>query len=531
MPKTIYLTTPLYYVNASPHIGHSYTTIATDALARYYRLRGRDVFLLTGTDEHGQKIAQAAAKSGKDPQAFTDEVSERFRTLWGPLQIRYDDYIRTTQPRHVQAVQQIVARLKESGKLHQESYEGWYCTPDETFYAEAELQRVDGKPACPACGRPVEFVKEEGWHLPLEAERAWLKRYIDEHPDWIQPATRYNELKSLLEQPLPKTLCITRPKSRISWGIEVPFATDLVVYVWIDALFNYITVPGYPSDPKRFETLWPAEAHFIGKDILRHHALYWPILLHALDLPLPRRIVAHGHWKVGEQKMSKSLGNIIDPYVVMHELLKGQPYAADIYRYFLLREIPFGGNGSFSEDALLKRLGADLANDLGNLVNRTCSMIKRYREGRIAIPPVEAPNAAGGPRLLARTVEALGAQVEQAMERIEFSDALAAIMHVVSQANQFIEAEAPWKLAKDPGAAAKLDAVLGALAGVIRTIGALIEPFMPSVGPAITSQLGLARSAAPAWTDAAWPTATLSVQIGEHPVLFPRVEAKPVASR
>jgi len=531
MPKTVYLTTPLYYVNASPHIGHSYTTIAADALSRYHRLQGRSVFLLTGTDEHGQKIAQAAAKAGKDPQAFTDEVSERFRALWGPLNIRYDDYIRTTQPRHVDAVKQILTRLKESEKLHKESYEGWYCTPDETFWAEAELQHVDGKPACPTCQRPVEFVKEEGWHLPLEAERPWLKQFIEQHPDWIQPSTRYNELKSLLDQPLPKTLCITRPKSRISWGIEVPFDPSLVVYVWIDALFNYITVPGYPSDPQRFKTLWPADVHFIGKDILRHHALYWPILLRALDLSLPQHIVAHGHWKMGEQKMSKSLGNIIDPYVVMNEVLKGQPYASDVYRYFLLREIPFGGDGNFSDDALLKRLGADLANDLGNLVHRTCSMIKRYREGKVAIPPLGVLDVIGpaNPRTLADAAEQLRGRVEHAMERIEFSEALAAIMEVVSQANQFIEAAAPWKLAKQPGAAARLDSVLGALAGAIRTIGALLEPFMPSVSPQITQQLGLTRGAAPSWADAAWPQAPLAAQIVEHPVLFPRFDAQQVA--
>ncbi len=529
MPKTTYLTTPLYYVNAAPHIGHSYTTIAADALARYHRLRGEPVFLLTGTDEHGQKIAQAAAKAGKEPQAFTDEVSERFRSLWGRLSIRFDDYIRTTQPRHVQAVQQIVQRLKDTNQLTHSAYEGWYCTPDETFWTEAEAKkagarpgnsegRAGGDPVCPTCQRPVEFVREEGWHLPLEPHRAWLRGYVAAHPDWIQPAARYNELKSLLEQPLPESLSITRPKSRISWGIPVPFAPDQVVYVWIDALLNYITVAGYPGDPKRFAGLWPADIHFIGKDILRHHALYWPIMLHALGLPddqMPRRIIAHGHWKVGEQKMSKSLGNIIDPHVVMDQLLKGQPNGADIYRYFLLREIPFGQDGSFSEDALMKRFAADLANDLGNLVNRTCSMIDRYRGGKIPAPAASDPlNAA-----------AVHREVEAAMAGAEFSAALGAIMGLVTKANQFVETAAPWKLDKQPEAAAQLDQVLAALADALRIAAILLAPFLPSVAGEIWRQLGCTGEMR--FADAArWGLLPAWQALGPHPILFPRAEAK-----
>ena len=368
--KAIYLTTPLYYVNAAPHIGHSYTEVATDALARFYRLTGRDVFFLTGTDEHGQKIAQAAAAAGKPPQAFADEIVGRFQSLWKLLNISHDDFIRTTQPRHVEAVQQILSELHQAGKLKQAAYQGWYCTPDETFWTEAELgpaapppsaaglprppasggypgSVVGAAPVGPACRRPLESAKEEGWYLPLEMHRPWLRSFVTQHPGFVRPESRYNEVSSLLEQPLPEYLCITRPRSRVSWGIEVPFSKAHTTYVWFDALLNYITVPGYATrqgkDRERYEKLWPADVHFIGKDILRHHAVYWPIMLHAMGLAdeqMPKMVFAHGWWKIGEQKMSKSLGNIVDPSVVVTQLLKGQPHAADVYRYFLLREVP-----------------------------------------------------------------------------------------------------------------------------------------------------------------------------------------------
>ncbi|MBI4342968.1 MAG: methionine--tRNA ligase, partial [Candidatus Omnitrophica bacterium] len=330
MSKTVYLTTPLYYVNAAPHIGHSYTEVAADCLARYHRLAGERVFLLTGSDEHGQKIAQAAAAAGQPPQAFVDQTVAKFTALWKTLNISHDDFIRTTEPRHQTAVQAILKKLHDEGRLKQAAYQGWYCTPDETFWTEVELGRPEGAtgvPACPACQRPLESAKEEGWYLPLRQAQEWLVGFVKSHPDFVRPASRYNELASLLEQPLPEYLCITRPKSRVSWGIAVPFSQDHVVYVWFDALLNYITVPGYPADAARFQALWPADVHVIGKDILRHHALYWPIMLHALgfrDEQMPR-IFAHGWWKIGVQKMSKSLGNIVDPSVVVGVLLKDQP--------------------------------------------------------------------------------------------------------------------------------------------------------------------------------------------------------------
>ena len=526
MSKTIYLTTPLYYVNAAPHIGHSYTTVAADALARYRRLKGHDVFLLTGTDEHGQKIAQAAAAAGQNPQAFVDGVVQHFQGLWRLLDIRYDDFIRTTQPRHEQAVQRILVKLRDDGQLVRASYQGWYCTPDETFWTEAELGSAAGdQPVCPTCQRPLDSVKEEGWHLPLRAAQPWLVQFVKSHPSFVQPVSRYNELLSVLQQPIPEALSITRPRSRVPWGIPVPFDPEHVVYVWFDALLNYITVPGYPEDLTRFHRLWPAEVHFIGKDILRHHALYWPIMLHALgfrDDQMPQAIVAHGWWKVGEQKMSKSLGNIVDPTVVIRQVLKGQPYAADVYRYFLLREIPFGQDGSFSEEALFIRLDADLANDLGNLVNRTLSMIERYCRGQI--PQAGAVGCAVDDEPLQQAAIRLGPLVEKAMSRVEFSSALEAIMRVVSQANRYIESVAPWKLAKDASATGRLHAVLYVLAEVIRIVSITLEPFMPSVAGAIWQQLGCDGAPRRLQDAAEWSRLPSDQLIGPHPVLFPRTE-------
>lgn len=530
MSKMFYLTTPLYYVNAPPHIGHSYTEVAADALARYHRLAGRETFLLTGTDEHGQKIAQAAADAGKAPQAFVDEVGERFKALWAILNISHDDFIRTSEPRHVTAVQQLLTRLKDAGKLTRAEYQGWYCTPDETFWTEAELIThgiSTSAPVCPTCQRSLEPAKEEGWYLKLRANQEWLRGFVRAHPDFVRPQTRYNELLGWLAQPLPEYLCITRPKARVSWGIQVPFAPDHVVYVWFDALLNYITAPGYVSDPARFASLWPAEVHLVGKDILRHHALYWPIMLHELGLPdaqMPK-IFAHGWWRIGEQKMSKSLGNIVDPAAVVGGLLKGQPFAADAYRYFLLREIPFGQDGSFSEEAILKRLNMDLGNDVGNLVNRTLSMTERYFGGQLPFQPIGQLNVIGGARAMADAAIALQASYAQRMESLDFSGALEGVMGLATQANQFIETSAPWKLAKQPEARAQLTQVFAALGDGLKALSVYLTPVMPSVGAAIWTQLGLPGRPR-RLEDAAWSVSAGERRIAaEHPVLFPRMEA------
>ena len=525
MPKVFYITTPLYYVNAAPHIGHSYTTVAADTLARYHRLKGEAVFLLTGTDEHGQKIEQAAAAAGRSPHIFVDTVVEQFITLWRMLGISYNDFLRTTQPRHTQAVQAILTRLRDEGKLVRAAYQGWYCTPDETFWTEAELAPAIGSaaPVCPTCQRLLEPVKEVGWHLPMRTAQSWLVQFVTSHPGVVQPTSRYNELLGMLEQPLPESLCITRPRSRVSWGIPVPFDPEHVTYVWFDALLNYITAPGYIDNPTRFQQLWPADVHLIGKDILRHHAVYWPILLHALGLPdtlMPQRIMAHGWWKVGEQKMSKSLGNIVDPTVVIQHVLAGQPYAADIYRYFLLREVPFGQDGHFSEEALKTRLSADLGNDLGNLVNRTISMIERYCAGQI--PVLESIGCAVEDEPLRQAAMALPNLVDEAMDRLEFSAALEAIMRLVTSANRYIEVAAPWKLSKDPQMAGRLRMVLRGLAEVVRIIAITLDPFMPSVAEAIWQQLGSGTTSRRLADSQQWGMLPTGQPTGPHPVLFPR---------
>ena len=511
----VYLTTPLYYVNAAPHIGHSYTEIAADCLARYHRLRGDAVFLLTGTDEHGEKVAQAAAAKGLSPKVFADQAAETFRALWRLLNIRYDRFIRTTDADHETAVREALTRLKP--QLVLDTYRFWYCVPCETSFGLAEIDA--GTPVCLNCGRPVAQVEEEDYFLRLEAHRAWLRAYILEHDGFILPAERRNEILALLDQPLPD-LCLTRPKDRVSWGIEVPFSPAHVTYVWVDALLNYISALGWPDDA-RVGRWWGAGAtHLIGKDILRHHALYWPIILRALGVAPPRRIFAHGWWKIGEQKMSKSLGNIVDPVVVITRLLKDQPYAADIYRYFLLRDVPFGQDGNFSEKAVLTRLHADLGNDLGNLVNRTCSMIERYSQGRLPSPLPIGCAVEDEPLRLA--AQGLADAVEAAMARLEFSAALDAIMRVVSQANRYIEAVAPWKLAKQPDVAPRLRGVLMTLAEVLRITAILLDPFMPAVADAIWHQLGCG-TAPRRWQEVkAWPVLPPGQGLGPHPVLFPR---------
>jgi len=524
MSKTFYVTTPLYYVNAAPHIGHSYTNIAADCLARYHRLKGEEVFLLTGTDEHGQKIEQAAKDAGLQPKAFVDQVVERFKALWQLLGISYDDFIRTTEARHVRVVQACLSRLHDEDKLLHATYQGWYCTPCETFWTTDELAARPGGASlvCPSCQRPLEAVNEEGWHLPLRQAQDWLRNFVRDHRTFIQPQTRYNEIASLLDQPLPEYLCITRPRQRVGWGIPVPFSEQHVTYVWFDALINYITVPGFGQDQARFSTLWPADVHLIGKDILRHHAIYWPIVLHALGLPdeaMPRMIFAHGWWKVGEQKMSKSLGNIVDPTVVITQLLKGQPHAADVYRYFLLREIPFGQDGTFSEEALMKRLESDLANDLGNLVHRTVSMIARYCQGKVPAPgPV---GCAVDDEPLRQEALSLAARLDDAMQVLNFAQALEVIFQLVTHANRYIEVQAPWQLATT-SSPTRLHTVLFVLTEIIRIVAISLEPFMPATSAAIWEQLGLGRTPRRLADTSRWAQLQAGQPLGKRDVLFPR---------
>ncbi|MBI4227383.1 MAG: methionine--tRNA ligase [Candidatus Omnitrophica bacterium] len=507
-PKPYYVTTPLYYVNAPPHLGHAYTTVIADVLARYQRLRrgAAGVWFLTGTDEHGQKIQQAAAAAGQSPQAFADAIVPNFQNLWAALNISYDDFIRTTEPRHRQSVQAALTRLFQQGQIVKDHYEGWYCTPCETFWPKLVFAGPGGQPAapvCPDCRRPVEQITEENYFFPLEPHRRWLVDHIRAQETFILPATRRNEVLAFLEQPLTP-LCISRPTARLSWGIPLPsppFEPGYVTYVWFDALLNYITAVGYPTVDAR----WPADAHLIGKDILRPHAVYWPIMLRALGLPPPATIAVHGWWLVEGEKMSKSKGNVVDPNVVVGE------FGVDAYRYFLLREIPFGQDGTFSEAALERRYTDDLANDLGNLVYRMLTMVEKYFNGVLPLCPSVAPGLRG--ELIGRAIEAC-----------DFQAALNAIWQTVTEANMLVDKRKPWVLVKG-GAAEKqqLAETMGTLANSLRAVAVWLWPFMPATSENIWRQLGCPGVPSDVEWDMAWTSRMADDQrIQKSPPLFPR---------
>ncbi len=491
----IYITTPLYYVNAAPHIGHAYSTVAADCLARYHRLNGDEVYLLTGTDEHGQKIAQAARERGMAPQAFVDEVVRTFQDLWRQLGIAYDDFIRTTEPRHVETVQAILTRLHEDGKLHRFRYASWYCTPCETFWTLEELRAAGAwdeaaqQGSCPSCQRPVATIEEDTFNLALEAARPWLRCYVQEHPAFIQPEVRRNEILSLLECPLPEYLCLTRDRNRVPWGIGVPFSDQHVVYVWFDALINYISAIGYGREPERFARWWPAAMHLIGKDILRHHAIYWPIMLHALGFPddqMPRQVFAHGWWLVGQSKMSKSVGNVVNPADLARR------YGADALRYFLLRETPFGADGSFTEEALVQRINSDLANDLGNLLQRSLHIVEQSFGGilpPLAVDGVEVGGLARAGAEISAAIQALPRRLSEAMGRRAFDAALDAIWTPIRAANHLLDDCKPWTMVKR-GDTQGAGRVLAAVAVTLRSVVVALSPVMPSITRQMWQRLG-----------------------------------------
>ncbi|MFH1710624.1 MAG: methionine--tRNA ligase [bacterium] len=513
MKEKYYITTPLYYVNDIPHIGHAYTTIAADVLARYKRSKGYDVFFLTGTDEHGQKIAEAAKACGKEPQAFCDEIVTRFKSAWDALNISYNDFIRTTEERHIKTIQSVFSKLLKAGDVYKGEYEGWYCTPCETFWTFLQLREG----VCPDCGRPVQKIKEKTYFFKLSKYERELMRHIEMNEEFIRPESRRNEVMSFIRSGL-KDLSVTR--TAFTWGVPLAEDPKHVVYVWFDALINYITAPGYGSNQPRFERLWPADLHLMGKEIVRFHAVIWPCMLLALGLPLPRTIFGHGWWTVEGCKMSKSKGNVVDPLALSKE------FGVDAVRYFLLREVPFGADGDFSRSSLIHRFNSDLANDIGNLLNRTLTMVEKYFEGRI-----ETPKKADFDGFSAELIDLAKTTPEihsKHMDKLEFSDALVCVWKLINLANNYIEKEAPWKLSKE-GKNEELKAVMYNLVQALAVCAILVYPFMPSTMENMWKQLGFSGSLAES-NPAPVFGLKLAPKVSKGDPLFPRI-AQPEAGQ
>ncbi len=510
--KAFYVTTPIYYVNAEPHIGHAYTTVIADFLARWHRLAGYDSYFLTGTDEHGEKIAQAAQKAGQEPQAFVDKVSNRFKEAWKKLCIEYNDFIRTTEPRHKKIVQEILQKVYDAGDIYYGEYEGHYCVGCERFLTDKEL--VDGR--CPDHGTAPEKRKEGNYFFRMEKYREWLIDYINSHPDFIRPEGYRNEVLSILSEPIGD-LSISRPRERVPWGIPIPWDENHVTYVWFDALINYVSALGYP-DGKKFHRYWDSAWHLIGKDIIKPHAIFWPTMLKSAGIPIYKHLNVGGFLMGPDgRKMSKTLGNVVDPFDL------SEKYGPDVVRYYLLSDVPYGQDAAVGESHLIARYNTDLANDLGNLLSRTITMIEKFSDGKIPAPGVaESPDDE-----LIAMAESLPEKLETKISHMELNAAIREIWRFIGRANKYIDETMPWSLAKNPNQKERLNTVLYNLAEALRITAVHISPIMPNIPSKIFEQLGIADDKLSTWESVKkWGQLSPGLTVSRKEIIFPRIDEK-----